>query len=540
MKRTSNETMRRLIALPACLASFLRTPILARKNVRILRFAALGLASSVLATAARAQVPRTPASPWSPPASLHLQAPAEGENTPHFDAAQPLTLAALIDIAEQRNPETRSAWEQARRQAAAEGVARAALFPTLTGLVLSQTTRNGILFNSAFVRQTVGTFAPALQLEYTVFDFNERIDALRASRYDLFATNFAFNNTHLSVIYSVTEGYFDLLNSMGLVAAAQANLRNAQTVAQQVDARLANGLATLPDALEARAAAAQAQYELSSLQGSQSNAQAHLATMLRLPANTLLPVVPLQQLTPPTQIADTAADATARALANRPDLLQQEARIRAADERIHAARTAYLPSVSFSGVLERARMYGQQDILPSTYDSLGQWNAQLNLKWTLFDGGLRHSEVAEATAEKRSAEAELDAQRDTIEDQVWTAYTDTQTAFTQQASAEALLGAAQASYSAATEAYGDGVRTLVDVVTAERALAEARSEEVTARTGLFKQMATLAFRTADLLASHNGPATLPAAAPATAAPQTPSGTPATTQPNQSATGGKTE
>lgn len=496
-------------------------PLSAFRGSRIVRLSVLSLVS-VFSMFGRAQAPSTSASPWNPPHSLHLGEFA-GEEAPfYFDAAHPLTLAGLIDIGEQRNPETRVAWQQAKRLAAAEGIARAALFPTLTGLVLSQTTRAGLLINSTFVRQTVGSFAPALELDYTVFDFNERLDALRAARYDLFATNFAFNNTHLSVIYSVTEKYFDLLNSMGLVEAARANLRNAETVSQQVDARLVNGLATQPDALEARAAAAQAQYELSSLQGAESEAQAHLATTLRLHAGTPLSVVPLEHLVQPTYLADTAARATARALANRPDLLQQEARIRAAEEQIRAARTNYLPSVSFSGEIDHSRSYGQQDLLPDAYFSLGDWNAKLNLKWTLFDGGLRRSQVAEATAEKHAAEAALDEKHDRIEDEVWTAYTDVQTAFAQQASAEALLVAAQSSYSAATEAYGDGVRTLVDVVAAERTLAQARSEEVTARTGLLKKMATLAFRTADLLASHNGPATLPTVTPESShSPNTP-------------------
>ena len=464
--------------------------------------------ASALQTSAQ-QLPSAPSVPWQPPASLHLNPPAQAEPIPPPNQGQPFALAALIDLAERRNPETRAAWEQARQAAAAKGVARSALIPTLTGLVLGQTTRTGILFNSAFVRQTEGLVEPALELDYTVFDWNARLDALRAARYELFASDFAFNNVHLQVIQSVAISYYQLLNSEGQVAAAQANLDNAKTVAGETDARLAAGLATLPDALEARAAAAQAAYDLTSLQGAQSNAQASLATTLRLPASTVLPIVPLAQLAPPDALSQTAADAIARALSDRPDLLQQEVRIRAADQRIRQARTAYLPQIDFSAVWGRVRAYGQQDLLPDVYAASGVWNAQLNLKWTLFDGGRRASEVAQALAEKAAAEAELDSERDRIEDEVWTAYTNTQTAFAQQQAAQLVLGASQTSYEAAVEAYGDGVRTLVDVVAAQRALAQARSEEVTARTNLFEQATTLTFRTGELLGSHVGRAVLP-------------------------------
>jgi outer membrane protein len=484
--------------------------------------AAVACVGATLAANSYAQLPSEPSAPWTPPAQLNLRAPAEASPLPVDSVQHSLSLADLIDIAEKRNPETRAAWERAKGLLARKGIARAALYPTLTGLVIGETTRNGVLFNSEFVRQTEGILEPALELDYTVFDWNERVDAMRAARYDLFAGDYAFNNTHLQVIDSVTSSYFRLLDSEGQVDAAEANLKNAQTVADQVNARLNNGLATLPDALEARAAAAQAAYELASLQGAQSIAEADLATTLRFPASTILPTIPLDRLAPATALAETVEDATARALHDRPDLLEQEARVAAADWRIHQARTAYLPQILFSGQEGRARAFGEQDLLPSVYGAVGVWNAQLSLHWTLFDGGLRSSEKASAVAEKATAQAELEAARDRIEDQVWTAYTNAQTAFSQQQAASALLQAAQVSYTAAVQSYSDGVRTLVDVVTAQRALAEARSEEITARTNTFLQTATLAYRTGELLRAHAGPATLsPGPAPAPLFGQTP-------------------
>ncbi len=460
-------------------------------------------------------LPSAPAVPWQQPRSLHLPTPSRertlAEDAPGIDAAHPLTLSALIDIAEHRNPNTRAAWDAARQAAAEKGIARSALFPTLTGLVLSQTTRNGVLLGNTFVRQTIALYEPALELDYTLFDFNGRLDALRAARLDLFASDFAFNNTHLAVMETVATGYFALLNNQGQVAAADINLQNAQAVAAAVDARLAQGLATLPDALQARAAAAQAHFQLISLQGAQSNAQAALSAALELPPATPLPVVPIDRLALPEILSETAADAIARALENRPDLLEGEARVAAAGERIRQARTAYYPRVTFSGNWGRiVRAYGQQDLLRPTYAAAGVWNVQANLNWTLFDGGRRASDVARALAAQAAAQARLDALRDRLEQQVWTAYTDTQTAFHQQQAAEQLLGAAQTSFDAANEAFGAGVQTVINLISAQQTLAQARSAEVSARANLFTQATTLLFRTGELLRSHKGPAVLPA------------------------------
>ena len=63
----------------------------------------------------------------------------------------------------------------------------------------------------------------------------------------------------------------------------------------------------------------------------------------------------------------------------------------------------------------------------------------------------------------------------------------------------ALLQAAEQSYEAALEAYKYGVRNLLDVTAAQRALAQARSSDISARTQVLTSLAELAFRTGDLL-----------------------------------------
>ena len=67
---------------------------------------------------------------------------------------------------------------------------------------------------------------------------------------------------------------------MGQEDPARATLNDAQTVLEAIEAKLANGFATLPDALEARVAFAQAQYEFASILGLEEIALGALATVL--------------------------------------------------------------------------------------------------------------------------------------------------------------------------------------------------------------------------------------------------------------------
>jgi outer membrane protein TolC len=137
--------------------------------------------------------------------------------------------------------------------------------------------------------------------------------------------------------------------------------------------------------------------------------------------------------------------------------------------------------------------------LPPGYVGSEIWDASLGLKWTIFDGGRREHEIAQAKAEKAATLAEINSLRDEIADEVWTAYSNVKTALRQQQAAASLLIASDQSYTSARESYGYGVRNLLDVVAAQKALAQARTEDVTARTQLLLQVANLAFRTGDLL-----------------------------------------
>ena len=169
-----------------------------------------------------------------------------------------------MDLAETHNPETRVAWERARAQAAALGVARSELYPTIAAVALAQTDRVEIPFGDQFYRQTIQTFQGALELSYTIFDFGARAGRITAARADVLAANFGFNDTHRRIIYRVAQTYYRLLNALGQEDAARASLTNAQTAQQAAEERLKLGLATLPDVLEARSATAQAEYDLQS------------------------------------------------------------------------------------------------------------------------------------------------------------------------------------------------------------------------------------------------------------------------------------
>jgi len=468
---------------------------------------AILFADLLLAGSAPGQTaPASPEHPWHGSAEFSMKEDTRrvGDSRFAIDQSKTYSLSELIDLAQAHNPATRAAWERARSQAAALGITRSELYPTLAAAATSQTESAQAFFGDRFHGQTIQSFQLALDLNYTVFDFGARSGRIDAARARLLSANFAFNDTHRSVIDQVEQAYYRLLNSIGQEDSAQASLANAKAVEQAAQERLTNGLATLPDVLEARSATAQAEYDLQSALGAEEIARGDLATAVGTSATVAIRVQPLDQLPTPDSISETVEETINRAFAQRPDLMQQAAEIRSSNARLKEARAAYYPTLGVNASPAIPSLYGIQQPFHWSHTADLTGSLSFNLNWTVFDGGARKGSVAQAQADIRAAEAQTNLKKNQISDEVWTAYSNLNTAFRQRRAAVALFEAANQSYSAALESYKYGLRNLLDVTAAQRSLAQARSADVFARTQVLTTLADLAFTTGDSIKTHKG------------------------------------
>lgn len=450
--------------------------------------------------------PATHDRPWNSPLEQQIQTQNQSLPAPKFavDPNKAYSLAEVVDLAEQHNPDTRFAWERAKAQAAAVGVAKSEWYPIIGALASGEADRFGLLINESYIRQTTTTSQLVLTLNYTILDFG-RTPHIQQAAAQLLATNFGFNDTHRKVIYQVEQAYYRVLSTMAQQEAAEANLANAQAVQAAAQERLANGLATRPDVLEAQSATVQAQFDLQSAIGAKETARGDLSAAIGTSASVAVNVEPITAITTPDSMEPTVEQLIDRALQQRPDLLQQVATLRAQEAAVKEAHAAYYPKLSVGVVAGPQYLYGFQEQFPATQTSLLAGSAVASLNWTIFDGGARRSNLALAQANSHAASAQIESTRNQIADEVWRAYSSVKTAFRQREAATALLQSAQESYSAALEAYNYGVRNLLDVTNAQRVLAQARSTDITARTQVLTTLSELAFRTGDLLRTGANP-----------------------------------
>ena len=299
--------------------------------------------------------PLSPDRPWHSPEERQVTSEASGRSPTslRIEPDRAYSLAELIDLSEVHNPETRVVWESARAQAAALGIARSELFPTLAAVALAGADRQEAGLGPRFYRQTIPNLEISIHFNYTIFDFGGRRGRINAESARLLASNFGFNDVHRQLIFEVSQAYYRLLNAAGQEEAVGASLVNAQNVQQAAEERLRNGLATLPDVLDARSATAQAEYDLQAVLGAEQIARGDLLTALGAPASTPIRVQPLNEVPTPESVRDSVEAAIARALEQRPDLQAQFAEIRLAQAEHQQAQAALLPSLSVTANLKR-------------------------------------------------------------------------------------------------------------------------------------------------------------------------------------------
>lgn len=480
--------------------------------------AALSFLTACLPLFVRAQCAGNVSTPLAAADCAAASTPQSG--TVSLDPKRAYTLAELIDIAEHNHPRTRIVWERAKQRAAQLGIARSAYYPILAGIASVSDQRIVSPFPKplapdGYTMVQIPAIVPELKLQYLLFDAGERAAHVDAATQEKIAAGANFIQVNQEVAFRVASAYYRLVTAQERLQASEETLKTAQTTLDAAEARLANGRGTLPDVLNARSEAAQAIFDRESADGDEKIARVALTEAIGADPSPNI-TIDGQKAPPPGQLALSIDELVDRALAGRPELMAIAAEIRASDDEIRAAKAEYKPKIVVVGSVAQTSVWPT-----SSYGELGSasrptWTAAVLLEWKLFDGGVRQNKVAAAESRRRQAQDEMTEIHDRATREVWTAYINFHTAVRKNEAALALLASASTSYEASLDAYNSGVRNLIDVVTAEKQLAQARLSGVAARSQLFLEAVDLEFVTGNLLRS------LPSATGAPA-PQTLSG-----------------
>ena len=394
-----------------------------------------------------------------------------------------LTTGDLVSLALERSSETRATWLAAQSAAAIFGDARSALFPTINGTVSVNRLKTAATSGRVSVEQT--TYGPSISLNWLLFDFGGRAGAIDAARDGYFAANWTHNEMVSDVVRRTIQGYFAYVGSRGLLDAARTSLQEAEVNLAASEDRRAVGVATIADVLQARTAVAQARLAMQQADGSLASTRGALATLIGLPPNAAFDVDTVEASAPVALVALTVDSLMALGLLDRPDLAAERAQVDARQAQARSTQSQRLPSLSGTGTTNTLWVGSNSQSFPS-------YNIGLALTVPLFNGfGWEYA--ARAAALTADAERQrLRTMERQVALQVFQTYQQLRTATQSVSTSDDLFTSASASVDAARARYREGVGSLLELLTAENALATARAQRIVSRVQWHTSLVQLA------------------------------------------------
>jgi outer membrane protein TolC len=435
----------------------------------------------------------SPSVPWIPPAPVN-RSPVRNESALPLKQAEgkfdSLTLADAVDIGLKNNPDSRAAWANARAAAADFGSARGEWFPSLSlngAMTRSKGYASPIGTGSAEGQSNVPTtsYTAAASLSYLLFNFGGRSAMIEGSRQALLAADWTHNAVIQNAVLRTEEAFFNYAEANALLEADRTSLSDAETNLMAAEERHRVGLATSADVLQAKTAYSEVKLAVLEVEGQVRIAKGALAVSMGYPANLPNDIRIIVPELPAGGLSETVDQLINQALAGRPDLQAARALALGSSANARQARSRMFPSLSASGSTGRLWLRGVSGF-NDTY------SGSLVLQIPVFNGFSREFDLIKAKAGADAAAERARGVEQAVVFEVYASHSDFLTASQRIQTTDDLLASAAQSEQVALGRYKEGVGNILDLLSAQRALAAARAEQINSRLGWFIALARLA------------------------------------------------
>ena len=393
------------------------------------------------------------------------------------EPASPLSFKAAVDIALCRYPATRQAWAAARQQAAALGSAESAWLPSISGTASEVHTFGGQIVDAtgAVESGAQNTRDAAISLTWTLYDFGGRESRIKSARHLLDSAAGTLDRTVQQTVLNVVQGYYGVVAGDATLAAAGTTEGVTTKSLEIAKALQTGGVATLADVLQAQTAHDQAVLARIQADAAAKTAHGTFAVSIGYDASIFFKI---ETEAVPTEVPGLSArmnDLMAQAMEQRPDLAAARAQRDSAEADITTARSVGRPSISIQG----GRSVSDTTGVPNqNYNQIGVY-----LTVPLFTGFTVAYGVRQAQAVLVQREAAVEQTRLAVTQDVWNSYYALDSANQQLTATANLTKTAQDNQDAALGRYQSGVGTILDVLTAQTAAANARQLRINAELG---------------------------------------------------------
>lgn len=400
-------------------------------------------------------------------AATHTETVTGTSSCPSLALGTELSLAQIINRALCANPETQAAWQRTRTQTAQIGIARSAYFPDLT---LSAQQRRNLTDNAPLYPRQINQIS--LNSHWLLWDFGGRSANVQETETTLAALQASASAASQQVALQAVEAYFDSLAYAASLEAADLSVQAAEETARAARQRTRLGAGTREDELQADTALAEAELKRIQARGDLANAEGQLAVVAGYPANQTLTLqgsaIDPAQSPPPPELATLLEQARKR----RAEGMAQSYRIAAAESDLDRIAAQSRPRISLDA--SSGRRLGSDG-------SKAQGEFVLSATLPLFTGFLQRHQTLAAQSRISQERIELSHIEARISLDVWQAWQLLSTARARIQASDSLLDSATQSRSAALARYRAGLGSILNVLSAQNSLANARGQQARAR-----------------------------------------------------------
>lgn len=398
------------------------------------------------------------------PAALAAQQPAA-------DSLHPITLKQAIALATENAPAAVAAEGQISTANAGVTSAYANFIPTLSWS-MGQSQQSGNRFGQSGdivpYNAQPWSFTDGLRTSLTLFDGGQRFATLRTAKANVRNAEANQVAQQFNIALQVKTQYYNILAAEESESAAEAQLQQAVEQLKVSVAKVAAGASTRSDSLRSAIQVSNARLALLTAQDNMMVASAALTRLVATPylvtatASDTLD----QSITPvdSTMLAHLAADG--------PSVRSAQAALASAQAAYAGSKSSYLPTISIS--------YSRSGSGFDKYYGIGggkmaySKNLSLSLSYSIFDNWSRENQSVGAAVQMRNAEATLRDTRLAAQQNVVQYVANLETLQQQIQIQQQTIAAAEEDLRVQQQRYAVGASTLLDVLTSQTALNQAR------------------------------------------------------------------
>ena len=367
-------------------------------------------------------------------------------------------VKALIGEALVNNRDLRMAVLKVQEARAQYGVTDADRYPQLTAG--SSGTYSGKLKGDS---STDREFEAGLNLSFDLDFFGRLKNMSEAERQNFFASEEARRAVHILLISNVSQSYFNQRLAYAQLQVAEETLQNYQRSYAFVEKQLITGSTNVLALEQARGVIESTRSEIAKRKGELAQAnnalQLLLGTYGKLPDDQARSRGDLKPVTLPPSLSS-------QILLQRPDIMEAEHGLFAANANIGAARAAFFPSITLTSSVSSS----SSDLSNLFNASSGMWNFVPKIELPIFNAGRNQSNLDLAEIRQQQSVVNYEQKIQNAFKEVADALVLRQSIADQISGQQRYLDSLQITLQRARALYQNGAVSYIEVLDAERSL----------------------------------------------------------------------